>query len=500
MGASTPNWTRDMGAARRILPRMSDEHHRGPSSHHGGRPGDRPDRTCPAGDPVIPAPASRLHGLSLGIDVGGTGVKAALVDLATAELVGPRFRERTPQPSTPEAVADDHRVGGRQGARRAGTCPDTLPVGCGLPGIVKDGRLASAANIDQRWIGWPATDNIGAAIGRPVLIINDADAAGMAELAYGAAEGRIGHRAAADPRHRHRQRPVHRWTPGAQHRVRSPGVPRPGRRDAHQRRRAGASQAGLEGAGRASSTSTSPGSSCYFSPDLHHLRRGRQQGVAQVGPHGQDPGRGRDRQVPEHVGHHRRGVGRSGRGRRRTSIVTGRVDPRCVRRGRGIRRAQLPTTLPRARADPGVQLHLLDATYELFRAHFGRPPHAGADGQPVGATVGVVESTLSLLREDGVTHLGAATDHVIRSWRNDRYAGLQDRGRDAARAAGPVPAGGDGAGGHRGRAVADGRVRGGRRPRGGGRPLGGGSGAWSGWSSCRPTRTWPSASARTAGW
>ena len=72
-----------------------------------------------------------------------------------------------------------------------------------------------------------------------------------------------------------------------------------------------------------------------------------------------------------------------------------------------------------------MQLHLLDATYELFRAHFGRPPHAGADGQPAGATLGVVESTLSLLREDGVTHLGAATDHVIRSWRNDRFAGYK---------------------------------------------------------------------------
>jgi 5'-3' exonuclease len=72
-----------------------------------------------------------------------------------------------------------------------------------------------------------------------------------------------------------------------------------------------------------------------------------------------------------------------------------------------------------------MQLHLLDATYELFRAHFGRPPHTGADGRPVGATLGVVESVLSLLREDGVTHLGCATDHVIRSWRNDRFAGYK---------------------------------------------------------------------------
>lgn len=72
-----------------------------------------------------------------------------------------------------------------------------------------------------------------------------------------------------------------------------------------------------------------------------------------------------------------------------------------------------------------MQLHLLDATYELFRAHFGRPPHSGANGEPVSATLGVVESVLYLLREDGVTHLGGATDHVIRSWRNERYAGYK---------------------------------------------------------------------------
>ena len=72
-----------------------------------------------------------------------------------------------------------------------------------------------------------------------------------------------------------------------------------------------------------------------------------------------------------------------------------------------------------------MQIHLLDATYELFRAHFGRPPRAGAEGEPVGATLGVVESVLSLLREDGVTHLGCATDHVIWSWRNERYAGYK---------------------------------------------------------------------------
>src|SRR5688572_4405849 len=79
-----------------------------------------------------------------------------------------------------------------------------------------------------------------------------------------------------------------------------------------------------------------------------------------------------------------------------------------------------------AEAAPSPMLiHLLDATYELFRAHFGRPPHAAADGSPAGATLGLVESVLSLLREDGVTHVGCASDHVIRSWRNDRFAGYK---------------------------------------------------------------------------
>jgi 5'-3' exonuclease len=74
-----------------------------------------------------------------------------------------------------------------------------------------------------------------------------------------------------------------------------------------------------------------------------------------------------------------------------------------------------------------VQVHLLDATYELFRAHFapGRPDAWDPEGRAVKATVGLIESTLSLLREDGVTHLAAASDHVIRSWRNDRWPGYK---------------------------------------------------------------------------
>ena len=72
-----------------------------------------------------------------------------------------------------------------------------------------------------------------------------------------------------------------------------------------------------------------------------------------------------------------------------------------------------------------MQVHLLDATYELFRAHFGRPARKDPEGRAVAATVGVLESTLYLVREEGATHLACATDHVIRSWRNERYPGYK---------------------------------------------------------------------------
>jgi len=72
-----------------------------------------------------------------------------------------------------------------------------------------------------------------------------------------------------------------------------------------------------------------------------------------------------------------------------------------------------------------VKLHLVDATFELFRAYYSRPAETGPDGRPVNAVRGLVESMLSLLREPDVTHLAAATDHVIESWRNDVYPGYK---------------------------------------------------------------------------
>src|SRR5689334_1934923 len=79
----------------------------------------------------------------------------------------------------------------------------------------------------------------------------------------------------------------------------------------------------------------------------------------------------------------------------------------------------------RSATDP-LQVHLLDATYELFRSHFApRPQALDPAGNPINATVGIIESTLYLFREEGVTHLGCAADHVIESWRNRRYDGYK---------------------------------------------------------------------------
>jgi 5'-3' exonuclease len=72
-----------------------------------------------------------------------------------------------------------------------------------------------------------------------------------------------------------------------------------------------------------------------------------------------------------------------------------------------------------------MKVHLVDATFELFRAFYSRPPRNAPDGRPVNAVQGLLDSMLSLLREPDVTHIGAATDHVIESWRNDLYLGYK---------------------------------------------------------------------------
>ena len=130
-------------------------------------------------------PEPAVPGAALGIDFGGTGVKAALIDVTTGELLSRRHRVNTPKPSTPDAVAEvvAHVVGLVAGDREL---PPETPVGVGIPGPVKDGLVMTAANIDKRWIGASAEEIFGKALGRRVYAINDADAAGLAEIAFGA--------------------------------------------------------------------------------------------------------------------------------------------------------------------------------------------------------------------------------------------------------------------------------------------------------------------------
>ncbi len=123
-------------------------------------------------------------GLPLGIDVGGSGIKGAPVDLGKGAFAANRLRTETPQPATPEAVcaviAD---IVGHFGEARG-----DAPVGVTIPGVVRHGVVQTAANIDTSWIGFDAEAYLAKEIGRPVHVVNDADAAGVAELEYGAGD------------------------------------------------------------------------------------------------------------------------------------------------------------------------------------------------------------------------------------------------------------------------------------------------------------------------
>jgi polyphosphate glucokinase len=153
-----------------------------------------PDNATPAPEPfeeeaAIDAAVSSTPGeLALGFDLGGTGVKGALVNLATGELVSQRARVKTPVPSTPGAVAEAMRQLLDVISNEV-TVPPDAPGGCGLPGVVKNGRLLSAANIDKGWLEVSAEELLSAALGRRVQCINDADAAGLAEVRFGRGHG-----------------------------------------------------------------------------------------------------------------------------------------------------------------------------------------------------------------------------------------------------------------------------------------------------------------------
>lgn len=126
----------------------------------------------------------------LGVDVGGSGVKGALVDPSSGRLVGERIRIATPRPATPAAVAE---VVARLSASWPPGSEGVEPVfGCTVPGVVKAGLIRTAANIDPLWLGCDAADLYGKATGRVCRVINDADAAGLAEMRFGAGAGRSG--------------------------------------------------------------------------------------------------------------------------------------------------------------------------------------------------------------------------------------------------------------------------------------------------------------------
>jgi len=118
----------------------------------------------------------------LGIDVGGTGIKGAPVDITTGTLLADRFRILTPQPATPDAVS---KVVGDVAAH----FDWTSAAGATFPAVMKRGVAATAANVDRSWIGTDAAAAFSAAIGAPVVVVNDADAAGIAEMAFGAGKG-----------------------------------------------------------------------------------------------------------------------------------------------------------------------------------------------------------------------------------------------------------------------------------------------------------------------
>jgi polyphosphate glucokinase len=125
-------------------------------------------------------------GNPIGIDFGGSGIKAAPVDLERGDFAAKRERIKTPQPSTPEAVAE---VMAELVSRFDET--DT-PVGVTVPGVIRHGEAFSAANIDKAWIGVDVDALLTKRLGREVHVVNDADAAGLAELRYGAAKGHQG--------------------------------------------------------------------------------------------------------------------------------------------------------------------------------------------------------------------------------------------------------------------------------------------------------------------
>jgi polyphosphate glucokinase len=122
---------------------------------------------------------------ALGIDIGGTGIKAAPVDVAAGKLLADRKKIETPRPAVPDTVAEV--------VHELTTFFNwSGPVGITFPGVVTGGVTRTAANLDPAWIGLDARELLGKATGNPVKVLNDADAAGVAEMTFGAGVGEHG--------------------------------------------------------------------------------------------------------------------------------------------------------------------------------------------------------------------------------------------------------------------------------------------------------------------
>ncbi len=121
--------------------------------------------------------------VAVGIDIGGSGIKGAVVDLDVGEFIGERIRIATPSPSTPEAVAETVKTIVEQL-----NVPQDVPIGVAMPAPMRHGVIGFMANLDQSWLGVDAGKLYSDVLGRKVTVLNDADAAGVAEQAFGAAK------------------------------------------------------------------------------------------------------------------------------------------------------------------------------------------------------------------------------------------------------------------------------------------------------------------------
>jgi polyphosphate glucokinase len=139
--------------------------------------------------------------MAIGIDFGASAVKGAAVDLRTGQFVCDRVRILTPQPSLPREVVKVMGAVVDRVMEQLTTCVEpalsaadaaALPVGVGIPSVTRGGVVLTAANIDSSWIGFPAEREMSLAMGRPVVVGNDADVAGLAEVRFGAGRGQRG--------------------------------------------------------------------------------------------------------------------------------------------------------------------------------------------------------------------------------------------------------------------------------------------------------------------